>query len=71
MDLGTIASFLQSTREFSRPLGQLSQQFNSILNALSGAERIFAAIDEEPEPETGDVSLVNACEVQASSEGTE
>lgn len=71
MDLGTIASFLQSTREFSRPLGQLSQQFNSILNALAGAERIFAAIDEEPELETGDVSLVNACEVKAASEGTE
>ena len=62
MDLGTIASFLQSTREFSRPLGQLSQQFNSILNALAGAERIFAAIDEKPEADDGDVTLVNAYE---------
>ncbi len=62
MDLGTIASFLQSTREFSRPLGQLSQQFNSILNALAGAERIFAAIDEKPEADSGDVTLVNAYE---------
>lgn len=64
MDLGTIASFLQSTREFSRPLSQLSQQFNSILNALAGAERIFAAINQKPEKDNGTVSLVNAYEVK-------
>lgn len=65
MDLGTIASFLQSTRSFSRPLGQLSQQFNAILNALAGAERIFAAIDEPFEADDGDVTLVNAYEAKA------
>ena len=64
MDLGTIASFLQSTREFSRPLSQLSQQFNSILNALAGAERIFAAINQKPEKDNGTVALVNADEAK-------
>lgn len=64
MDLGTIASFLQSTREFSRPLSQLSQQFNSILNALAGAERIFAAINQKPEKDNGTVFLVNAYEAK-------
>ena len=64
MDLGTIASFLQSTREFSRPLSQLSQQFNSILNALAGAERIFAAINQKPEKDNGTVTLVNAYEAK-------
>ncbi len=65
MDLGTIASFLHSTRSFSRPLSQLSQQFNAILNALAGAERIFAAIDEDPETDEGQVILVNATEVDS------
>ena len=64
MDLGTIASFLQSTREFSRPLSQLSQQFNSMLNALAGAESIFAAINQKPEKDNGTVSLVNAYEAK-------
>ena len=64
MDLGTIASFLQSTREFARPLSQLSQQFNSILNARAGAERIFAAINQKPEKDNGTVSLVNAYEAK-------
>ena len=62
MDIGTVASFLQSLRNFSRPLSQMSQQFNSILNALAGAERIFAVIDEKAEVDDGDVSLVNASE---------
>ncbi len=61
-DIGTIASFLQSTRSFSRPLTQVSQQFNSVLNALAGAERIFAAIDEKSEADDGSIELVNAVE---------
>ena len=65
MDLGTIASFLQSTRSFSRPLSQLSQQFNGVLNALAGAERIFAAINEDVETDEGDVTLVNSVETVA------
>lgn len=60
MDLGTIASFLQYTRTFSHPITHMSQLFNSVLNALAGAERIFRLIDEEPESDEGDVTLVNA-----------
>jgi len=56
-DVGTIASFLQSTRSFSRPLTQVSQQFNSVLNALAGAERIFAVIDEKPEIDDGTIEV--------------
>lgn len=59
MDIGTIASFLQYTRSFSQPITQISQQFNSILNALAGAERIFEIIDEKPEVDDGSVELVN------------
>lgn len=61
-DIGTVASFLQSIRSFSRPLTQVSQQFNSVLNALAGAERIFSAIDEKIEDDNGEVLLVNAYE---------
>lgn len=59
MDVGSIASFLQYTRSFSQPITQISQQFNSILAALAGAERIFALIDEDAEADNGYVSLVN------------
>lgn len=61
-DIGTIASFLQSIRSFSRPLTQVSQQWNSVLNALAGAERIFAVIDEKVEVDDGKVALANAYE---------
>ncbi len=60
MDIGTVASFLQYTRSFSHPITQLSQQFNSIINALAGAERIFELMDEEPEHDDGYVTLVYA-----------
>ncbi len=53
MDVGSIAVFLQYTRNFSQPIGMLSQQFNSILNALAGAERIFAMLDEKAEIDSG------------------
>lgn len=59
-DVGTIAAFLQYTRNFSRPVTMISQLVNSILNALAGAERIFAIIDENPEYDEGYITLVNA-----------
>ncbi|MHB1315615.1 MAG: ABC transporter ATP-binding protein [Christensenellales bacterium] len=58
--LGTIASFLQYTRSFSMPLIQSSQQINSVLSALAGAERIFEVLDEPVETDEGYVTLVNA-----------
>jgi len=60
MNIGSIAAFLQYTRTFSQPVTQISQQFNAILAALAGAERIFEVIDEEPECDDGYVTLVNA-----------
>ena len=58
--IGVIASFLQLTRSFTMPVTQISQQFNSIVMALAGAERIFELMDEEPEVDDGYVTLVNA-----------
>ena len=60
LNLGTIAAFLQYIRSFTQPISQISQQANSVLNALAGAERIFAIIDEEPEVDEGKYTLVNA-----------
>ena len=60
LSLGTVVVFLQYTRSFSQPVTQLSQQFNAVLTALAGAERIFRLIDEEPEVDDGYVTLVNA-----------
>ena len=62
MGLGSLIAFLQFSRQFSAPIGQMSQQMNSILMALAGAERIFALIDSEPEKDEGYVTLVNARE---------
>ena len=62
LSVGTIASFLQYTRNFNRPINEMSQLFNGVLNALAGAERIFAAIDEESETDEGNVALVNVSE---------
>ena len=64
LDLGSIAAFLQYTRNFSRPITMMSQQFNGILNALAGAERVFAVIDEAGEADEGKLSLVNAYEAR-------
>ena len=58
--LGIMASYLQFTRSFTQPFMQISQQFNSIIMALAGAERIFNMIDEKPETDDGYVTLVNA-----------
>jgi ATP-binding cassette subfamily B protein len=60
LTIGSLAAFLQYTRQFSNPISQVSQQLNSILAALAGAERIFAIIDTKPEEDEGYVTLVNA-----------
>ena len=67
MDLGTIAAFLQYTRNFSTPVSQISMQLNLILSALAGAERIFKFLDEPEESDHGYVTLVNA---EISKDGT-
>lgn len=58
--LGGIAAFLQFTRTLNQPIAQMSQQLNSVIMALAGAERIFSLLDEEPEKDEGYVELVNA-----------
>ncbi len=59
-DIGSIASFLMFSRNFSQPVTNMAQMLNGILNSLAGAERIFALIDEKPEVDDGYVTLVNA-----------
>ncbi len=58
--IGALASFLQLTRNLNQPIGQMSQQFNSVIMALAGAERIFELLDEQHETDDGYVTLVNA-----------
>ena len=58
-----IVSFLQTTRQFSNNIGQVSNQVNSVVMGLAGAQRIIALIDEQPETDEGYVTLVNAREV--------
>lgn len=60
LTLGAIASFLQLTRSFSGPIGQVSNQLNSVIMALAGAERVFSLMDEAVEADDGSVTLVNA-----------
>ncbi|WP_396127937.1 ABC transporter ATP-binding protein [Clostridium sp.] len=60
--LGGLASFLQLTRTFSQTVNQMSQQFNFVIMALAGAERIFKLLDEKKEKDEGYVTLVNAME---------
>lgn len=61
--LGKLASFLTFNKSFSMPINQVSQQFNSIVMALAGAERVFKLLDEAVEVDDGYVVLVNAKEV--------
>ena len=58
-----IVAFLQTTRQFSNNIGQVSNQVNSVVMGLAGAQRIIGLIDERPEVDDGYVSLVNAKEV--------
>ena len=58
--IGTLVSFLTLNKSFNQPINQVSQQANSIVMALAGAERVFELLDETPEVDDGYVTLVNA-----------
>jgi ATP-binding cassette subfamily B protein len=60
LTLGTIASFLQLSRSFIMPIGQMSQQINFVAMALAGADRVFDLLDEQSETDSGYVTLINA-----------
>ena len=60
LTLGNLMAFMQLSRNFNMPINQVSQQLNSIIMALAGAERIFELMDQEPETDEGYVYLVNA-----------
>jgi ATP-binding cassette subfamily B protein len=70
LSLGGLASFLSFNKSFNMPINQVSQQFNSIIMALAGADRVFQLLDEQPEVDEGYVELVNATR-QANGELTE
>ena len=60
LSLGSLMAFMTLSRNFNMPINQISNQMNSIIMALAGAERIFELMDEEPEFDEGYVHLVNA-----------
>ena len=60
LTVGALASFLQLSKSFNQPIMQISQQLNSVIMALAGAERIFELMDQESEVDDGKVTLVNA-----------
>ena len=62
MSTGRLVAFLTLNRNFSQPISQITQQLNSIIMALAGAERVFNLLDEAPEADNGYVELVNAKE---------
>lgn len=70
LKIGSVAAFLQYTRSFSQPITQISQQFNTLISAIAGAERIFEVLDEKPEVDDGYVTLVN-CNVDENGNITE
>ena len=59
LSLGSLMAFMTLSRNFNQPINQISQQFNSIIMAMAGAERVFELMDEEPEFDEGYVHLVN------------
>ena len=67
LTLGTLVSYLNLNRNFTQPVTQVSQQLNSIIMALAGAERIFKLLDQQPETDNGYVELVN---VEEQEDGT-
>lgn len=66
--VGALASFLTFNKSFNMPINQITMQFNAIISALAGADRIFRLLDEEPEEDNGYVKLVNVEKKDASTE---
>ena len=62
--LGDLGAFLQYTRQVSQPVTQISQQMNTILSAVAGAERVFEVMEAQPEADEGQVRLVRAAEAE-------
>ena len=62
LDIGTLASFLLYARQLSMPISRLSQEFNYVMMALAGAERVFQLLDSPSEVDEGKVTIVNAIE---------
>ena len=62
LSIATVVTFLGMTRQFTQNVSQISQQFNSVIMAMAGAERVFEMLDESPEADDGYVQLVNAVE---------
>ena len=60
LSLGSLMTFMTLSRNFNQPISQISNQFNSIIMALAGAERVFELMDQQPEVDEGYVQLVNA-----------
>ncbi len=60
LTVGTLVAFLQLSKSFTNPISMVSQQINSVVMAMAGAERIFELLDEKPETDDGYVTLVNA-----------
>jgi len=60
LSLGSLMTFMTLSRNFNQPINQISSQFNAIIMALAGAERVFDLMDEKPEVDEGYVELVNA-----------
>lgn len=57
-DVGGLTVFLNFSRQFSRPINEISAQVSNVFSALAGAERVFAVMDEEPEPADGPGAVV-------------
>lgn len=66
--VGALASFLTFNKSFNMPINQITMQFNAIISALAGADRIFQLLDEEPEQDNGYVKLVNVEKKDVSTE---
>lgn len=61
-DIGTLVAYLQYSRQFSGPIGNATENINSIFSAMAGAERVFQLLDQQPEVDEGSIQLVRVRE---------